>query len=386
MTTAVVDQVRLSVLEEPLCDPVPMSIGILRARRSLLVEVSVDGVWGVGEVWVNHPSWAAHERLLTFRHGVVPLLAGRDVSDPRGVLHDLARALLPGATQAGSHGPVWQALSGLDIALWDALARRRGCSVAKVLNPEVVPRAQVPVYASGIGPSAVEQMCEQAARQGVRAVKVRVGFGRATDVATLTAVRSVLGDGITLLADANRAWTLDDAVEMSAVLSDQGAAWVEEPLRDDGAAELAALASRTDLPIACGENLYGHDAFEHYLAKAGLAVIQPDPAKSGGLTTSAAVARSAAARGVHVAPHCYSGGVALAASVHLAAAYGSVSMVEVDVRPSALRTRLLDEPWDVRDGCVELPRAPGLGVQVDPGTRRRFLLAEEEHVVGRTAS
>lgn len=377
-----VERVRLTVLREPLAAPVAMSIGVLEARHALLVEVEVDGVWGTGEVWVNHPAWGWRERLETFRHGVLPLLRGRDVSDPAALLDDLVAILLPRAEQAGAVGPIWHVLSGLDTALWDVLARRRGRCLAEVLSPgEVSPPSSVEVYASGIGPTRVGELCEEARRLGVRAVKARVGFGIATDTATLTAIRATLGEGVALYADANRAWSFEEAVEMSAVLRDVEATWVEEPLRDDRPGELSRLADATGLGVAAGENVYGHRAFQQYLDHGGLTLVQPDPAKSGGLTTTAAVARSAAALGVLVSPHCYSGGVALAASVHVAAAFEHVPMVELDVQASALRTELLDEAWQVREGRVRVPPGPGLGVAVDRDTRARFAVLEEEHVV-----
>src|SRR5690606_24077960 len=96
-----------------------------------------------------------------------------------------------------------------------------------------------------------------------------------------------------LLADANRAWSWDKAVTMCAVLADFGTTWVEEPLRDDRPEALASLVERTGMGIAGGENLYGIQAFADHAPGSRLTVVQPDPAKSGGLTTCAAVARFA---------------------------------------------------------------------------------------------
>lgn len=377
-----IERIRLSVLEERLSDPVPMSIGTLGSRHCLLVEVEAGGRWGLGETWVNHPDWACHERLATFRHGIAPLLSDRVVDSPQALIAGLAEELLPRAEQGAVVGPVWQALSGLDLAVWDLLGKLEGRSVAEILNPGRPPVASIAVYASGIGPTRVEELCEVAAGSGVRAVKARVGFGVDADNRTLGAIRSLLGDDVSVFADANRAWSHDEAIEMSAVLAAHGAAWIEEPLHDDSPAAIAAFCKQSGIPVAAGENLYGLAAFENQLAQTPLAVIQPDPAKSGGLTTCAAVADRAAARGIQVYPHCYSGGVALAASVMMAAALDNVSMVEVDVRPSALRTALLDQPWRIRGGEVAVPRGPGLGVVLDEDVRARHLLAMEEIVIG----
>ena len=376
-----VDRLRLSVLEEPLAEPVPMSLGLLGVRHSLVVEVAVEGQWGVGETWVNHPDWAWQERLLTFRHGLAPLLDGRGFDDPRVLLSDLAAALLPRATQGGMAAAVWQALSGLDIALWDVLGKLSGRSVAEMLHPGRVPATEVDVYASGIGPTRVHELCGVAARQGVHAVKARLGFGVDTDTTTLARIRAELGDDVQLFADANRAWSMAQAVAMGPVLREFGVAWVEEPLRHDRPDLLAHLTERTGVAVAAGENLYGGDAFEDYLSQGRLTVIQPDPAKSGGLSTCAGVAQAAEAHGVAVSPHCYSGGVALASTVQLAAAFANVAMVEVDVRPSELRTSLLRQGWGIADGRLAVPRGPGLGIEIDEETRSRHVVAEEEIVL-----
>lgn len=381
-TDATVDGLRVSVLEVPLGDPVPMAIGTLRARHVLLVEVAVDGLWGVGEAWVNHPAWACRERLLTYRHGVAPLLAGRTLGGPAEVLAELGAALLPRAEQAGAPGPVWQALSGLDLALWDLAGRAAGVPVAALLAPARIPAPAVSVYASGIGPTQVEELCAAAAAQGIARVKARVGFGAETDARTLKTMRAELDPDVELYADANRAWGPEEAVEMIALLRDFGTAWVEEPLRHDPPGELAALVERTGMPVATGENLYGERAFDDLLAAGCVGLLQPDPAKSGGLSLVGSVTRSAAARGVPVAPHCYSGGIALAASVQLAAAFPSVPMVELDIRPNPLRTDLFDEPWPVVDGHLAVPKGPGLGVTWDPERSERYVVAREDLIVG----
>jgi L-alanine-DL-glutamate epimerase-like enolase superfamily enzyme len=378
---ATIDRLRVSLLEVPLGDPVPMAIGTLRARHVLLVEVAVDGLWGVGEVWVNHPGWAGRERQLTYRHGIAPLLVDRRVRRPADLLAEVAGAMLPRAEQAGAPGPVWQALSGLDLALWDLAGQAAGLPVSALLAPGRTPDAAVPVYASGVGPTRIEELCEAAAAQGIRRVKVRVGFGAEVDQRTLATVRAVLGDDVELYADANRAWTPDEAVEMIAVLRHFGTEWVEEPLRRDPPGELAALADRTGMPVAVGENLYGEPAFAELLATGRVGLLQPDPAKSGGLSVVGEVTRSAAAHDVPVAPHCYSGGVALAASVQLAAAFRSVTMVELDIRPNPLRTDLLDERWPVVDGHLTVPPGPGLGVALARDRYAEHVVASEDLIV-----
>lgn len=379
---ATVDGLRVSVLEVHLNDPVPMAVGIMNTRHMLLVELAVDGLWGVGEVWVNHPAWASRERMLTYRHGIAPLLVGRRLRDPATMLEEFAAALLPRAEQAGAPGPVWQALSGLDIALWDLAGRAGDRSVSALLDPTGSASPAVPVYASGIGPTQVEEMCAVAASHGFDRVKARVGFGAEVDARTLGTVRAELGPDVALYADANRAWEPGEAADMIALLRDFGTTWVEEPLRHDSFDELAALAKRTGMTMAAGENLYGETAFNDLMTTGCVGLLQPDPAKSGGLSLVARVTRSSASRGVPVVPHCYSGGVALAASAQLAAAFPSVEMVEFDIHPNPLRSDLLDRPWTVVDGRLAVPDGPGLGVALDRTRYEQYVVAREDLIVG----
>jgi L-alanine-DL-glutamate epimerase-like enolase superfamily enzyme len=121
------------------------------------------------------------------------------------------------------------------------------------------------------------------------------------------------------------------------------------------------------LTVATGENLYGRDAFEPFLARPEIGVLQPDVSKAGGLTEALAVCRRAAAAGRAVAPHLYGGALAYAATLQLAAAALAVCTIEYDVRENPLRDDLLVEPPHVVDGHVAIPVTAGLGVTIDAG-------------------
>lgn len=366
-----VDELRVRLFEARSAPAAPMSFAPLWPRRMCLVELHADGLVGVGESWINHPSWAWAERLATLRDGVAPLVENTVVSDPRALLAALRRRLEPIGRQWGAPGPVWQAISAVDLALWDLIGKATGRSIRDLLRPGSDSVA-LPVYASGVGPDQVAELVERAVAQGFTALKVKVGFGRDRDVQTLRTVREVGGSELRLFVDANQAWSVSEAVEMAEVLRDHAVEWCEEPIRGNEVSALEELHRRTQLPLATGENLYGIAQFRPYLRSPAVAHIQPDVSKAGGISGVEEVTTEAAATGTLVSLHCYSGIANLAASLQLAATLDTLAWVEVDVRANPLRTEVIVEPLDLVDGRVRLPSGPGLGVEWDEAALARF--------------
>lgn len=358
-----VESVVVRLLQADIGSPVPMSFSSLTQRRTCLVEVHAGGLVGVGESWVNYPSWAYAERVATVTEGITPLLVGMDVSDVVGVHSHLVDRLTPLGRQWGAPGPIWQAISGVDCAIWDLLGKATGKSVAHLLSPR--PRPSAPAYASGVGPDLVEQLTEQALQGGFTALKVKVGFGVERDTSTLERVRAVAGDAMRVFADANQAWTLDEAVHMCRVLADFGVEWCEEPLDGNDVNELEVLLEQARMPLATGENVYGMAAFELYLGSPAISVIQPDVAKTGGITTAAEVIQQAGARGMSASPHCYSGALTLAATLQVAGSDDAVEWVELDIRDNPLRTDVASLPFTLDEGHLRVPDGVGLGVELD---------------------
>ncbi|MEU4772664.1 mandelate racemase/muconate lactonizing enzyme family protein [Micromonospora sp. NPDC023644] len=358
-----VADVRCRVFRARPAEQIAMSFAPLTHRVMVLVEVELaDGSVGVGESWANYPSWAWRERVATIREGVAPLLRGARPVDPAGTQRALMAKLGPLGRQWGAPGPIHQAVSAVDIALWDLAARHAGRSLASLLATH--PRTELPVYGSSLGPDGVAETAEQCAALGLTAVKVKVGFGRDRDLANVRAARRVLGDRTQIFADANQAWSLPEALRMLPALADLGVAWVEEPLAGDRPEELDELGARTGMPLATGENLYGAAAFTPYLRGSGVTILQPDLTKVGGISEYLTVLEAAEAAGRTVNPHLYNGAIATAATVQVAASSQATSLVEWDVRSNPLR-RAADE-FLTAHGTVTVPHRPGLGIDLDP--------------------
>jgi len=355
---------------------IAMSFGVLGRRAMALVELQCsDGSAGYGESWINYPSWAGAERRATITEGVAPLLTGKNPDDVIARHDELVRALVPLGRQWGAPGPISQAISGTDIALWDRYGRVLNRPVCEVLGNVV--RDRVPVYASSLGPTGVANQADVCRQQGFDLVKLKVGFGREMDEANLTAVREALGDQVALAVDANQRWSLEEALSMADALHRAGVVWVEEPIAGSPLPDIEEFYRRTGVPVAIGENLYLRSAFEPYIASPAVQVLQPDVSKSGGITELVAICERAYVAGKTVMPHLYGGALAFAASLQLAACCPAIERIEYDVRSNPLRDPLLREaPVQVR-GMVTIPMGAGLGVDLDLAAVQRVAQSGE---------
>lgn len=371
--------VRFHSAEFPIDPPIRMAHGSLDRRPLGLVEVVTStGARGVGETWVNYPSWALTERRATVEEGMGPLVAGQVLAFGEvgaaaaieGLVGEVASRLGPVARQWGAPGPLQQALCGLEQALWDLAGRLAGCPVADLLGRC---RDSVEVYASGIGPHGggvdVAEQVRACVAGGFRAGKVRVGVDPATDERTLRTAREAAPDGFELLADANQGWTLDAAVSMAKLLQECAVVWVEEPVAGDGVAELEEFHRLTGIAVATGENRYGPAAWDEVLRSRAVAVLQPDVSKTTGLGELAGLSRRAEEEGKSVQPHLYGGAPALAATLQVAAAATGIERVEFDIRPNPARDQVVKAPVPFRRSGAEVtvPAGPGLGIELRDG-------------------
>ena len=209
--------------------------------------------------------------------------------------------------------------------------------------------------------------------EGYTAFKLKVGFGAERDLRNLQALRDLLGAHATLMVDANQAWSLREALDMSQRLAHFHPVWLEEPIPADASPQdWQTLARATPVPLAGGENMLGEESFDAAIAAGTLSVIQPDLGKWGGFSGCLPVARRAVANDRMFCPHWLGGGVGLVASCHLKAAVGGPGFVEVDANPNPLRD-LIARPAVARmGGSVLLSDRPGLGLSDDWGAIAGF--------------
>lgn len=351
-----------------------MSKLLATGRQSTLVRLTLeDGTQGWGEAWGLPAVNRAYEAFLA------GYLVGADVFD---VEHAFGR-ILARHYHFGLQNPMMHLVSGADIAAKDAMGKLLGLPVSRLIGGRRL--EEVPIYASGgyltETPEAdFAPQIEAMAEAGYPAVKIKIGLSPESDEARVAAAREILGDAVELLVDINANYTADVARASIARLAPYRVGWVEEPLGPADVAGLARLAATSPVPIATGEALYTVFDFKR-LTDAGAAdVLQPDLTLCGGFWQGRKVAELAHAAHVRLSPHVWGGGVGLAAALHYVAAlpvYPHADnvprpvLLEYDLGENPLRSEILKEPLEPRDGILRVPDGPGLGVEIDPGALER---------------
>ncbi len=350
----------------------------------LVIEVTTDeGVTGLGEAHTMPLALQAIIRAPLSQwavQGLGELLVGQDPSDIAGLwqlMWDRCGSVL------GGRGLVMHAMSGIDIALWDIAAQVAGVPLHEVLRRRARPddtasHPRVDVYASDLMPSSAAALLSRAKEltaAGHRSLKFgwgKLGLTPQEDVDVLTELREQLGPDVRLMVDVGVPMEFDDALWLAGELAKIDVTFLEEPLDAadlDGYAHLSAAAS---LPIAAGERESSRAGFVDLIERAGLAIVQPDLARCGGITVAMQIAEMAAARDRWVVPHCWSSDILVGATAHFLAALSQRPLLEFNVMDQPLRTRLTRDPFRPVDGTLALPDRPGLGVELDPSAVEEF--------------
>ena len=355
----------------PIDTPVVTSFGTMADRPMLLVRAEdTDGLVGWGEAWCNFPTFGPEHRARIIDQILAPKLENEPVGSPAEAFAILTAHTAVLALQSGEAGPFAQCIAGVDLALWDLVARRRNLPLWRMLGGS---HATVPAYASGINPDAPAATARASQAAGHITFKLKVGFGLARDCANLAAMRAALGPAATLMADANQGWTAAQAHEAAAAMAPFDLCWLEEPIRADRPwAEWQALADAAPMPLAAGENLPGTAALHAAIHSGALDIIQPDLGKWGGISGTGPAAREIVAAGLSYCPHWLGGGVGLLASAHLLAAVGGPGALEMDANPNPLRAMTCGPLATVTAGHVTLTDVPGLGTPPDEAALARY--------------
>ena len=323
--------------------------------------IADDGARGIG--WCEDGCNAV--RPIIDNH-LVRLLVGQDPCEVEGLWDRMFRASIP----YGRKGIAIEAISAIDIALWDLLGNSAGKPVCQLLGGPV--RAMVPLYASGLHHIEAEKVFAEAqdyVRQGYRAVKLRFGHGPASGPKGMQSnedhvkvVREAVGEEISIMADAYMSWRLPYAGQMCRRLEKYNLAWLEEPFIPDEVHSYAQLRRQTSIPIAGGEHEFTRYGFQQIIEQNAMDILQPDLHRCGGITEGRKIAALASAAGLSIIPHAYS-----AAHVHFVAATPNAPLLEYFPQPvwedpgdHAPPSILAGEPVPL-NGQVAAPTAPGLG-------------------------
>jgi mandelate racemase len=350
--------VTVRAVDAPLDPPLRNSLNVIPRAPLVIAEVwTEEGVTGNAYVFPYTP--AALGPMAALVRNIGATLVGRAVAPATlwQELHNNFRIL-------GTEGLVQIALSCLDMALWDTLARAAGQPLCRLLGAEPRP---LPIYASlrGWGPAMLAEEAGQAvAALGARAVKFKLGQPRLEDdLATVRAVRAAVGDAVEILVDYNQGLTRPEAERRGHALAALDVRWLEEPLPVDDDAGLAALRGALALPVQGGENWWGPKGMARALAAGAVDLCMPDAMKIGGVTGWQQAAALAAAHRVPMSSHIF-----IEASAQLLPATPTAHLLEhLDIAGPLLR-----DPFVVKDGMAQVPERPGLGLEWDPAALERW--------------
>lgn len=279
---------------------------------------------------------------------------------------DLFKQARASLSLVGLEGMSLAAVSGLDMAFWDAMAQAANLPLAVYLGGTLDP---VPAYNSNglwlTDPTGLAQEAgELAAEGGFHALKLRLGRDRlADDLAAIEAVRTGAGSDTLLMVDFNQGLTLDQALRRCQELDDQGLFWFEEPVVYDNLAGYAELRRRLRTPIQIGENFWGPRQAQQALARGAADYIMPDLGRIGGITGWLRAAAIAGATGVPVSTHLYP-----EFSAHVMRVTDTAHWLEWQNWAEAV----LQEPFALENGCLVIPKRPGCGIAWDEGAISRY--------------
>jgi mandelate racemase len=249
------------------------------------------------------------------------------------------------------------AVAGLDMAAWDALAKAADMPLCVLLGGSVGP---VKSYNSnGLWLKEPEAVAAEAVQLrdegGFSGLKLRLGRDRvADDLATVEAVRRMVGADMQLMIDFNQGLTLAEALQRCHMIDDLGVAWIEEPIVYDNLDGYAQLAAELKTPIQIGENFYGPRDLHLALQKKACDLVMPDFMRIGGVTGWLKAAAIAGAAGIPMSTHFYP---------EVAAHVMRVTETAHWLEWQDWADPVLQKPYEVRDGLLHIPDVPGVGLE-----------------------
>ena len=342
------------------------------SQDDLVIRIHTDeGITGIGEVdsspelvraLVQAPS--SHAVATSLRDA----LLGEDPLDIERLWHKMYRGLI----YFGRRGIAIHAISGLDIALWDIKGKVLGKPVYELLGTPQ--RDRVRAYASRLMPDTPAEVTDAVAElrdKGFTAVKLGwgpLGQDPRRDVELAAAAKSAAGAEVEIMIDAGLGYVADakTAIGVAREYEQLGIYWLEEPFEPDEYEAYAELADTVDIRVTAGEQDVTWWGFRELIDRAHVDVVQPDVTRCGGITETIRIAELARSRGIETVPHAWKSGIIKAASLHCNAVMPDGIWQEYCVADTPINTSLTVQRLPIEaDGCVAVPTAPGLGVDLD---------------------
>ncbi len=369
-------------------------------RKSLLVRVDTDeglSGWGEGGQYGPGEPVAA-----CIQDVFAPMLIGRRPDPVR-----LWEELYAFSRDFGQKGSYVEALSAIDIALWDLLGQETRQPVHRLLGGSF--RDSIGAYATGCYyrgsdhldfKAQLPALAEEAdgyIKQGFSILKIKVGLLPVEDdIERVRSIRDRIGPKPVLLVDANHAYNVFNAIRVGRELENFNVQWFEEPVIPEDKSGYRRVRDTIRVPIAGGEAEYTRYGFRDLFEMGCVDIAQPDLTVCGGFSELQKILALASAFGVWVIPHVWGSGVALAAALQVLATLPpfphtanpvllqNEPIVEYDRNRNPLRDDLLKEPLRFESGKLLVPRGPGLGVTVNQEVLGKYCRTSCTYPVGKS--
>jgi len=297
MTT--IQKLQVRAVRVPMREPHRTASGVVSESPLVLIDViTADGLAGHGMLFTY--AVAALRPLAQFVANLEDLIKGEPLA-PAAIAEKLSKRF----RLLGTQGLVGMALAGIDMALWDALARLHGVSLTRLLGGTPKP---IPAYGA-IGYDGATESAKTAeywVTKGFRGVKAKIGYSELReDVEVARAIRSVVGRGVSIMVDYNQSLTPAEAVERIQALEEFELTWVEEPVLAHDFEGHASVARAVRTPIQCGENWWGPLDMRHGIEAGASDFVMPEVMKIGGVTGWCAAAALAQVHSIRMSNHLW---------------------------------------------------------------------------------
>lgn len=363
--------------------------GRVASFDSVLVRIETEcGLVGYGEAKEEVGSEAnSHGLVALINQKFGPSLIGEDPRDTSR-LWDLMYSGCRGhyALSQGHVFPILGrrgvsvcAISGIDMALWDILGKHLDAPVWRLLGGRKA--THMPAYASGGWADADrigDQLLDYIEKGGFKSVKMRVGVIDGDPINSarrVHAARKALGPDVGIACDAHGTYNVAEAKRFCRLVEDDNLMWFEEPVTADDKRGMSEVRAATGIPIAAGESEFNRFDFRDLAELRAVDIFQPDLAICGGVTEAMRIGAIAAAWNLRLAPHLWTGALAFAAGMHVAAASPGGWILEYSLGANPLLHELAQEKFQVQDGMVEIPDRPGLGITINDDFVNRYAVA-----------
>jgi mandelate racemase len=354
--------IRARAVAVPMKRPLHTSIAAVTVAPLLLIDLQTDGGI-VGRSYLFGVSRSALPAITKLVEAMAEIVKGDAVAP-----FDLEKKLRARHALLGVHNIVLFAMSGIDMAAWDALAQAFGQPLSRLLGG--TPRPIQAYNSKGLGimdRKKLEKEAIELVGEGFGAVKLRLGRPAARDdLEALRAVKKAIGERVTLMVDFNQGLSVAEALKRGRMLDEEGGVyWIEEPIRADDFAGCARLARELQTPIQIGENFMGPEQMQQALAAQACDFAMPDAQRIGGVTGWLRAAALAQGAEMEMSSHLFP-----EVSAHLLAVTPTCHWLEfVD-----WASPILKNPLSVHKGHVAIPERPGLGMEWDEKAVERFAL------------